>query len=161
MCDKQNITLFTYRSRELPKPYTDMETLKFDFNNHPSVVEAVILAAKEQGFPVSASGKNVVSSLKGDYDKKEYLHFHFRDSGADIYQNGVDIGFYVFDKQFLTYGRYAKGQNIAEFIEDFATTPAEEIVAKWVDAQITDLEKGGGYWVNQYYTTFIKKLYNK
>jgi hypothetical protein len=135
--------------------------LNFDFYNYPSVVEAVILAAKEQGFPVSASGVQVSSLLKGEYDKKEYLHFHFRDSGADVYQDGVSIGYHCFQGQDVTYGRYANGQTIVQFIQDFATTPAKEVVAKWVEHQLNSLAKEEGWWKNQFYTTLIRELYNK
>ena len=132
---------------------------KFNIYQHPSVVEAILLAAIEQGFPVSVSGANVVSSLRGDYNEKKYLHFHFRDSGADVYQNGVDIGYHVFEGNSVVFGQYCMNQTFVDFIQDFSTTPAKEVVSNWVNTQIQKLQKGEGYWKNHFYTALIKELY--
>ena len=125
-------------------------------------MEAIINAAIEQGFPVSVSGRVYLPSLSGgDFSNQKYLHFHFRDEGADIYQNEVALGYHTFSKfnGDIDFGKYNMGQNLTTFIEEFSNIPAEKIVENWVNTQIEKLQKNDGFWSNMYYTRLIETLY--
>jgi hypothetical protein len=143
----------------------NIKKLNFIPFHHPSVVEAILIAAIEQGFPVSVSGRVYSPALSGGYRSDEkYLHFHFRDEGADIYQNGIALGYHTFSKfnGDIDYGKYNMGQNLTNFIEEFSALPAEQIIQNWVNAQIEKLEKNDKeFWVNIYYTRLIEALYKR